>query len=280
MSYIQEKFLGEYPEYDGRGIIIAILDTGVDPTLPGLQIKMDKHDRENLACQMDFLKAIEKMEDKGPVVDCLVWNDGKTWKVCKNYLDKIIQTITCCSMNSLVFLDEATYTFHIEPSGNLLEICMASGSHGSHVANIAAAYFPDEPKKNGLAPGAQIISLSIGDNRIDSMETGTALTRAMNLCSEMKVDVVNMSFGEGTHLPNKGRIIEELKRLVEKHNVTFVTSAGNNGPALTTVGAPGGTTTGVLGIGAFLTPEMADPLYGVFNQVDGNLYPWSSRGPW
>ena len=67
---------------------------------------------------------------------------------------------------------------NVYENGDVAEIVSACSSHGTHVASIAAAHFPDEPQKNGVAPGAQVVSISIGDGRLSSMETGTAMARA------------------------------------------------------------------------------------------------------
>ena len=39
-----------------------------------------------------------------------------------------------------------------------------------------------------------------------------------------------------------------INKLVEDYGVIFISSAGNNGPALSTSGSPGATTAGVIGI--------------------------------
>ena len=62
-----------------------------------------------------------------------------------------------------------------------------------------------------------------------------------------QVDIINMSYGEAALHPNKGRFVALAEQVVKKHGILFVCSAGNNGPALTTVGAPGGTSSALIG---------------------------------
>ncbi|CAH0476169.1 unnamed protein product [Peronospora belbahrii] len=249
-------------------------------------LRMKKNDLETRLTQLQELN--NSYDDPGPIYDVIVFHDGESWRAALDTKE----TGDFTDIPSLTnFKDERQYaTFshesqlnfvlNIYNKGNVLSVVNDVGAHGTHVAGIVAAYYPGQPECNGIAPGAQIVAVKIGDARLGSMETSAALSRAILAVMNSKVDIVNMSYGEYASQHNYGRIVELSNELVDEHNVTFVVSAGNNGPALGTVGAPGGTTSSMLAVGAYVSPKMMDAEYIMRDSgLPGIAYTWSSRGP-
>ncbi|KAM7499661.1 hypothetical protein LguiA_024075 [Lonicera macranthoides] len=254
-----------------------------------------KKAREDLQNRVDFLrKQADSYDDKGPVIDAVVWHDGELWRVALD-TQSLEDDPECGKLANFtpltnykterqfgVFskLDACTFVTNVYDEGKILSIVTDSSPHGTHVAGIAAAFHPKEPLLNGVAPGAQLISCKIGDSRLGSMETGTGLTRALIAVVEHKCDLINMSYGEPTLLPDYGRFVDLVNEVVNKYRVIFVSSAGNSGPALSTVGAPGGTTSSMIGVGAYVSPAMAAGAHCLVEApTEGLEYTWSSRGP-
>ena len=248
----------------------------------------ERLEREELAERITQLKAAaSKLSDPGPVFDCVVFHDGNRWRAAVDTNedgDLSDETVLTTYRDEPLHATFSTasllnFTVNIFDKGNLLSIVTTAGAHGTHVAGIVAAHYPDQPGRNGLAPGAQIVSVKIGDTRLGSMETGAGLVRGLHAVLRNRCDLVNMSYGEPSHLPNRGRLVSLFSELVNRHGVVFVASAGNAGPALSTVGSPGGTTSALLGVGAYVSPAMMKSEYSLRKLLPGMPYTWSSRGP-
>ncbi|KAH6555217.1 hypothetical protein KP509_1Z272900, partial [Ceratopteris richardii] len=254
-----------------------------------------KKEREDLQHRLELLQKMnDNYDDKGPVIDAVVWHDGNVWRVALDtweldnnagqgrLADFIPMTNYRLEQKHGVFssIDACSFVTNVYDDGNILSIVTDCSPHGTHVAGITAAYHREEPLCCGVAPGAQIVSCKIGDSRLGSMETGTGLTRALIAAIENKCDLINMSYGEPTSAPDYGRFVELANEAVNKYGIIFVSSAGNAGPSLNTVGAPGGTSSCILGIGAYVSPEMAVSAHSIVEPPsDGLQYTWSSRGP-
>lgn len=244
--------------------------------------------RRDLEARLEQLAAMEKAaEDPGPVFDCVVWHDGATWRAAVDAGERgdLSEAPALASYReehrygTFGEHDLMNYALNVYDEGRLLEVVVTAGSHGTHVAGIVGAYFEGQPELNGIAPGCQIVSVKIGDSRLGSMETGPGLVRALRACVRAGCDMVNMSYGEMTSMPNRGRFSDLAAELVTRHGVIFVSSAGNSGPALSTTGAPGSTTSGLIGVGAFVSSSMMDGSYSMRERVADTQFTWSSRGP-
>ena len=216
-------------------------------------------EQKELQARLDLLDELLKdYSDPGPVYDCVVFHDGTHFRAIidtdqdGDLSDEKLLTNFRVERQYGTFPDPINLNFgvNVYQSGEVLSIVADTGAHGTHVAGIVAAYFPDQPEWNGVAPGAQIVSVKIGDTRLDGMESGPGLVRGLKAVLENKCDLINMSYGEPTTTPGIGRIAELYAELVNEQDVIFVSSAGNAGPALTSVGAPGGTTSALIGVGA------------------------------
>uniref|UniRef100_A0AC34FPI7 Peptidase S8/S53 domain-containing protein n=1 Tax=Panagrolaimus sp. ES5 TaxID=591445 RepID=A0AC34FPI7_9BILA len=144
-------------------------------------------------------KILEEIE-KFPEIDCIVWFDGEKWVAAcidisfnenlENF--KILQNYRNGHEYGTLF-GNVTYCVTINNEGNSLEIFMSYSRHGSCVAQIAAAHFPDESKKDGLAPGAQIISMNVLHPMIRNRLDENAIKKAFKKSIEMRVDIINYS---------------------------------------------------------------------------------------
>jgi len=283
-------------------------DAGTDVSLAGsYPPSFTGKDKSDLEARLAEVRAVSaKYEDFGPVWDVLVWHDGTStsgrssddtrergWWVAVDstgtgdfsHARALTNFAHGGEYATLDGVSLMNYTVNIYNKGKLVSLVTTVGSHGTHVAGIVAANESGPgglgAEHNGLAPGVQLLSLRIGDGRLGSMETGVGLVRALIEAIRLKADVINLSYGEASSIPNSGRISELIRSAVFDHGITFVSSAGNNGPALSSSGSPGSTDSGVISVGAFVSPLMALACYSSRRAIprEGSMYSWSSRGP-
>ena len=165
-----------------------------------------------------------------------------------------------------------------------VEFHFDDGSHGSHCAGIAAGYeVSGQQGMHGAAPGAWLMSLKIGDNRLSGGATRTSsMKKAYEYAAAFEKRygipvVVNMSFGINAVQEGDDTMGGWLNDLLAEHPTLYVcTSAGNEGPGLSTVGLPA-TAYSVISSGAYLSPEMGADLYSA-QLARPTLFNFSSRG--
>ncbi|WP_221028933.1 S8 family serine peptidase [Actomonas aquatica] len=224
----------------------------------------------------------------GPIYDCVLWHDGSDWRAVVDtdsdgdLADETVLRPFGVAGEYGTFDDytHATFGVQVYEEGNVLSIVTVSGTHGTHVASIASAHYPENPARNGIAPGARILSVKIGDIRTGGSSYGMSERRAMAAAVKYGVDVMNASWGGSSIFQDGNDSNGTLyKRLVERYGVLAVMSAGNEGPGLSTAGSAGGEASRVLGIGAYASSEMARVLYNAVDPSPDAALQFTSRGP-
>uniref|UniRef100_A0AC34FXQ4 Peptidase S8/S53 domain-containing protein n=1 Tax=Panagrolaimus sp. ES5 TaxID=591445 RepID=A0AC34FXQ4_9BILA len=275
----QSTFLSKYPKYDGRGITMAIIEDGID--IPSTWKNPSK--KWHLGITSLFKPNETSSENAEKPTDCIVWFNGQKWLACidtsfMGELDgKKVLTNFRDEYDYDIFLNNITYCVTVHNKGNLLEIFTSFKNHASVVAQIAAAHFPDEPERDGLAPGAQIISMNVYNRRYNNYMNTDALKKALFKCIELDVDIVNYS------ISNFPRVVHKIvKEMAEKHGILIFKSAGNYGPAyFSTIKDDAPIYNSIFIIGSVKTADMKKNIYNIEDDSNNapKIYCHSSRGP-
>jgi len=180
-------------------------------------------------------------------------------------------------------LPPLTMGLNVLPDEKIVSFHFDDGSHGTHVAGIAGGYRIGGINLNGIAPGAKMMSLKLGNNLYSGGATVTesmkkAYLYADKISKELKVPCIcNMSFGIGSEIEGQADMETFLENLTKENPYLYISlGAGNEGPGISSIGLPSASYA-VVASGAVLTQEVGRDLYGATLNRDIILY-FSSRG--
>ncbi|MCC6622162.1 MAG: S8 family serine peptidase [Deltaproteobacteria bacterium] len=175
-------------------------------------------------------------------------------------------------------------TLHIDLDERRVELHFDDGGHGTHCAGIAAGWrIEGKDGFDGIAPGARVMSLKIGHGALPGGATTqgsmvSAIRHASRWARERQTPVViNLSYGVGSETEGHADIDKILDdELAQNPWLAIATSAGNEGPGLSSLGTPAAATL-AWASAAMLTEGQARTLFGG-NSKGRKVFAFSSRG--
>jgi tripeptidyl-peptidase II len=346
-----ETFWKKMPTADGRGVIVVILDTGVDPGLLGLMTTSEG--KQKLIDVVDFSGTGDVLYEKAERrSDTLYYNgvrvlnglntlNAKSWnneyyygflpeerfqngRNDLNFNDKrgdifgvlVIEdapghfaAVVDADADRSLATEKLLFNYHerfdyfsfkpansaagstltfnggvnIYPERHLVSLVFDDGSHGTHVAGIAAGNDINGVSGfDGVAPGAELVGIKFADNAAGGVTVSNSMRQgylyAANLAKTSKKPVVvNMSFGIGSEIEGQSAMDKWLDSLLAATpNLTVCVSASNDGPGLSNIGLPGSSAR-VITSGAVLPDDSGRDLYAA-NITRPLMWDFSSRG--
>lgn len=350
-----QQFVKVHPEWDGRGAVIAVLDTGVDMLAAGLETTTDG--KPKVIDARDFSGQGEVMLTPATVetidgVKYLSTDEGRVrgfeglpvkpegedgWQLGflkearfknsdvtdinlnRSETDRFAVLTVDTGDGLVAYIDAGgdndvtgekpitsykdthkpfvfhlpdpkhqrspvAFAVHIDEDGSLVTFHFDDGGHGTHVAGIAAGHgLMGRKGFNGVAPGAQVLSLKIGDNTLSGgATTSDSMSRAIEFAGEWSKEkqipvVINLSYGIGSEIEGESDIDLALDSALQRFPLLSASvSAGNEGPGLSTVGTPAASYLAT-SVAAMLPKDTAETLFGA--RLGGDrIFAFSSRG--
>ena len=184
-------------KYNGEGMVVAVLDTGLDYTHDAF--KADKLDGYRLGLTIDEVNAVLSGTN------------------AKNFIPGLLAGDVYVS-NKVPFafdysdVDSDVYSIH--------------NNHGTHVSGVIAG---DDDVITGVAPKAQIVSMKIFSDTMDTARTSWILA-ALEDAVTLGVDVINMSLGTacGFSRERDEELVSGVYENIKEKGISLVVAASNS----------------------------------------------------
>ena len=233
---IKANTLWDQYDFSGQGMLVSIIDTGVDPTHKDMKLSSDIKSKYNNEAEVN--KVIKENGLKGK------WHSKKV-PYGYNYADE---------------------TQEIRDSG-------IGGFHGMHVAGIVAANGDTENEGvRGVAPNAQLLAMKVFSNdALYSTVYEEVWLKAIDDSIKLGADVLNMSLGMGSGYSRDGvSPTNEAFNKAKAAGVVCAVAMGND--RVTNWGGEANTNLAINpDMGTTGHPAVADPSYSVASMENTNL---------
>ncbi len=182
--------------FTGKGMRIAILDTGIDVTHPSFGALAEDQLSDPLTAE---------------------------------FVDGIWKTLNAGQSTSLLNLSyrstKIPFAFNYNASNFNVSNTYAYSDHGTHVAGIAAANKLDTTSVVGVAPEAQIIAMQVFSSQGGA--SWDVIMAALEDCVRLEVDAVNLSLGAAAGFTDPEGDMLEVMELFQNSDIQLIISAGN-----------------------------------------------------
>ena len=185
--------------YDGTGIVVAVLDTGIDYDHSAFSLDNFTADRSKLGLTYDDVTAL----------------------ISQTKAAEIIPGLTAAD----VYINEKI-PFAFDYADNDSDAYPINSDHGTHVSGIIAG---KDDEITGVAPNAQLVEMKIFSDVYDSALASWIL-KAVEDCVILGVDVINMSIGTacGFARENDEEFISGVYEKIRQQGISLVVAASNS----------------------------------------------------